>query len=417
MKSILTLAWRNIGRNRRRTILTTVAIAFAVMFVLFVQGYMKGILDNFVQNLIQNDTGHVKVAAKEFLRLERILPKEHLIFDSASIEEKIAQMPEIQSTTKRIKFHLVLSHQDKNEPCLGIGIIPSGEKDFLDLEEHIIEGNYLQDSSSEMIIGYSLADKLGVSPGDELLAVTTDINYSTYALTFKVAGLFRTGLATLDKHFFYIPLQKAQILLDCEGAVHEILLFLKDPDEAPTVASNIQEILKKEYRDMTIAAVPWQQHFMIRSYMPYANSFIFVFMLIILFISALVILNTMLMAVLERTHEIGIIKSLGMRDRTINMMIFMESFFIGLIGSAIGGILGTALTLYTQKVGLDFSKFMDKFDTPIPIISSMIHPQFSVRIVVVSVIFALAIALLSALYPSIKASRMTPVEALRSSLK
>jgi len=417
MKGIVTLAWRNIGRNRRRTLLTTIAIAIAVMFVVFVQGYMKGILDNFVQNLIRNDTGHIKLAAKEFLRLERTLPKEHLIFDSVSIEEKILQMPEIQSKTERIRFHLVLSHRDRNEPCLGIGINPSGEKDFLGLDKHIIEGSYLRDSSSEMILGYRLANKLGVSPGDELLAVTTDINYSTYALTFKVAGLIRTGLATLDKHFFYIPLDKAQVLLDCKGAVHEILILLKNPDEAPKVAASIQEMLRDEGRGETIAAVPWQQHFMVRFYMPYANSFIFVLMLIILFIAALVILNTMLMAVLERTHEIGIIKSLGMRDRTISMMIFLESLFIGLIGSAVGGFLGSALTLYTQKFGLDLSQFMDKFETPVPIVSSMIHPQFSMRILALSVIFALATALLSSLYPSIKASRMMPVEALRSSLK
>lgn len=417
IKNIFKFAWRNIWRNWRRTALTSSAIAFAVISILFAQSYMTGIFENFGINLIKTETGHVRIASREFLRMERILPKDQLVYDSQNVEESLSALPGIVSMTERIKFHLILSHGEKNEPCIGVGINPEQEINYLDLRQSLLQGNYLRSSSPEMIIGHKLAEKIGASVGDELLAVTTDINYSTYALTFTVAGIFRTGFSYLDKSFFYIPLAKAQELLDCQGSVHEILLLVKDPNQAPKTASEIQNLLKEKGLNTALAVVPWQDHFMIKIYMPFASNFFASILMVIMLISALVILNTMLMAVLERTHEIGVIKSMGMRNKEIVFLILAESLFIGLIGTGIGGIIGSALSIYTQSTGLDFSQALDAVDIPIPYMTSVLYPKFSLKILLTSASFALVTTIIATLYPARKAAKIEPAEALRSSLK
>ena len=416
MKKLIKLAWRNIWRNWRRTILTSLAVAFGMISIIFTYSYIKGMSESIYQNLIDTELGHVKIASREFLRLERIMPREHLVYNAQSIETGISSLPGISAMTERIKFRLILSSEAENEPCLGIGINTEQEKNFFDLRQHLIQGSYFRESAAEMLIGDGLAQKLGVHLGDELLAVTTDINYSTYALTFTVAGIFKTGFSFMDKNFFYIPIEKAQELLDCQGAAHEILLLLEDAEKATEISSEILAFLKENELKETLTAIPWQDNFFL-TYLPFANIMVGSILLIIMLITALVILNTMLMAVLERTHEIGIIKSMGMRNGGIMALILVESTFIGLLGVFIGGLIGSGLSLFAQSTGLDFTRMMEKMEFEFAFVSPIIYPKFTLGILLGAAVFCLVTTIVAAFYPARKASQMEPVEALRTSMK
>ena len=416
MKKIIQLAWRNIWRNWRRTILTSLAVAFGMISIIFSYSYLEGITESIYKNLIDIEIGHVKIVSREFLRLERILPREHLVYNLKELEADISSLPGISATTERIKFHLILSSEDENEPCVGIGINPEQEKNFFDLRQHMIQGSYFQEPAAEMLIGDGLAQKLGVGLGDELLAVTTDINYSTYALTFRVAGIFKTGFTFMDKNFFYIPIDKAQELLDCQGAAHEILLLLDDAENAKEISSRISAILNDKGLEDTLTVLAWQDNFWM-SYLPFAEIIFSGILIIIMLIAALVILNTMLMAVLERTHEIGIIKSMGMRNGGVVSLILVESTFIGLLGVFIGGMIGSGLSLLAQNTGLNFTRMMEKMEFEFAFFSPIIYPKFTFGILLLAVGFGLVTTLAAAIYPARKASRMEPVEALRTSMK
>jgi putative ABC transport system permease protein len=418
--NIFKFGWRNLLRNKRRTYLTLTAVAIGVMSMIFAKSYFGGIFNNVTDTVIKTQAGHIRMVHKEFLRLERIMPKEHLVTDLNRVKTDISRIPDVKLISEQIKFNVLANHENANEPAVAFGIDPAKADKILDLSSTIVNGKYFDDSGSGLIIGKKLAEKLKVTVNDELLLVTTDINYSTYALPFNIAGIFETGFSSLDKHILYIPIQKAQEMLDCGDAAHEILVFLKDREKAGMVCEKIKKIFSENDLDHSIMIIPWQKNDMIES-IPSLMAIFDVIIGIIMFIVALVILNTMLMAVMERYHEIGVIKALGFKNSEVFSMILVEALYIGTIGSVIGGIFGGALSAYLEKTGIDVMQltggFIEKIDIPVPYLDKVIYFDLTPSILLGSLIFGIFAALVAVLYPAVKSSRMQPVEAFRSELK
>jgi putative ABC transport system permease protein len=421
-RNIFKFGWRNLTRNKRRTFFTILAIAVGVLTLVFARSYIKGIINTANNAMINTEIGHVKIAHKEYLRLNRIMPKEYLVRDLSALRNGLAGFPGVVSINERIKFHVLLSHGDINEAAVAVGFDPVREDKNMELSKVIVKGSYFGESHQglDLIIGKQLAEKLEVTVNDELLLVTTDVNYSTYALPFKVIGIFDTGFAAMDKHLLYIPLPKAQEMLDCGDAAHEILVFLKDPAKSWETCEKIENILSQKDPDHSIQVIPWQKDDLIE-FLPTVSDIYDVIIGIVMFIVALVILNTMLMAVMERYHEIGVIKALGFKNREVFTMILVEAFYLGCIGAVIGGIIGGTLSAVIEKTGIDFNQMsggmMEKIDIPVPFFGRIIYPDFTLTILVGSIIFGIIVALIAVLYPAFKSSKMLPVEAFRSELK
>lgn len=418
--NLLKFSWRNIWRNKRRTFLTLLAIAVGVFSLVFAKSYITGILNTSIELVIKTEAGHVSIAHEEYLRLKRILPKEYMVKDLSGLEDEISALPGVETTRAQIKFNVMLSHDESNEIGLAIGIEPEKTDKIMELSETVVAGDYLNGSGLEVIIGNKMAEKLGVKVNDELLLVTSDINYSTYALPFKIVGIFETGFPHYDKHILYIHIEKAREMLDCGDSAHEVLVFLQDPGQSNDIANRVEHILKQKNPESPIRVTPWQQHDLL-SFWPMAEGIWEKILGIIMLIVALVILNTMLMAVMERYHEIGVIKAMGFKNREAFSMILIEAFYLGAIGSVIGGILGGSLSAVLEKTGIDFSKMtggvMENIDVPIPLFSKMLYPDFTFEILVSSIIFGIMIALIAVLYPAFRSAKMSPVEAFRSELK
>ena len=421
--NIFKFAWRNTWRNRRRTILTLVAIAVGVMSLVFAGSYIGGIINSAGEATIKTQVGHVRVVHKEFLRLERIMPKEHLVTGLTGLKKDISAIPGVETVNERIRFNVLLNREDVNEAGIAFGIDPGKTDKIAELSKSIVAGRYFSDSDRglNLVIGKKLAARLKAAVNDELLLVTTDINYSTYALPFKIVGIFETGYSYLDKHMLYIPLQKAQKMLDCRDAAHEILVFIKEPAAARAVCEKVEKILSKNDPNHSIRVIPWQENGMMKS-LPALSSIFKKVMGIIMLIVALVILNTMLMAVMERYHEIGVIKALGFKNREVFAMILVEAFYIGTIGSVIGGFFGGTLSAVLEKTGIDMQKLtagmMEKIDIQVPfLMGKYLYPDFTFSGLFGAMSFGLIVALIAVIYPAVKSSRMLPVEAFRSELK
>jgi len=425
LKNIFKFAWRNIWRNKRRTALTLLALVIGISCVVFARSYVAGLMNTVTESLVKMQTGHVRIAHKEYLRMERILPKEFMVEGSEKINTALQKDKEIDMRlfSQRVKFHVMMSHGDYNESGIAVGIDTMAEEKNLKLSGSIVSGSYFkgEDPGLNMIIGSKLAKKLNLKVNDELLLVTTDINFSTYALPFNVAGIYETGFSTMDKLMLYIPLKHARKMLDCGTASHDVLVYLNDPSKAVAAAKKIKAMIGAEAGGGEISVVPWQEDGMIADTLPMMQSVYGKMLGIIILVVALVILNTMLMAVMERYHEIGVMKAMGFKNRESFMMIMVEALYIGVIGSLTGGILGGSFAAYLEKTGFDFSKMMDetvmeKVDMPIPIFGTMLYPDFSAVIFVTSVIFGIIVTLLAVIYPAMKSSRMQPVDAFRSQL-
>jgi len=421
LKNIFKFAWRNIWRNKRRTLFTTMAIAMGMITLIFAKSYIGGIMTNSVESVVKTQIGHIRIVHNEYLRLERIFPKEYLITNISKVRKLLSSITQIKHIDERIKFTLLLSYKDVNEPCMAIGVDPIAINKSMDLSETVTKGRYFDSDQTKLIIGKGLADKMGVDVNNELLLVTTDINYSTYALPFDIEGIFETGYSVFDKHVLYIPIEKAREMLDAPETAHEILIFIQNPAEAEMVAQRIKSILDQNFPDNQYQVIPYQQADMVRSFLPMVEKIYGKIIMIIMLIVGLVILNTMLMAVMERFHEIGILKAMGLKNYNIITMIFVEAFCIGTIGAVIGGVIGGALSAYVEKTGINFEQMMgpeiwDKMDIPIPFFSKIMYPDFTMEILISSVIFGIFITLLAVVYPAYKSSKMLPVDAFRSKL-
>jgi len=408
---IFKLAFRNVKRNSRRSILTASAVAVTVMSLIFAHSYFKGITEGLYRNLIRTEVGHIRISDRNFLRRERMLPLDDLVSQSNAIEKICRQTKGVKLVTPRLRFHVMLSHNDENEIALATGLDVEREKNTMPLFNDIIAGNYLLPNSNNMILGNGLAEKLGVNVGDSLIIITRTVYYSQDAMVLRVAGIFHTGFQNIDDHNFYLPIESARLLLDAENMASEILVFISDLDQTKKITT---EIKTKLAGFDNLAVIPWYENMYIRDLRPYMQKVMGSLFGIIMFIAALVIINTMLMAVLERTHEMGIMMAMGLKGRDLLTLFLLEAGLIAIIGGLVGAALGSGLAIYSEIHGLDFSQMAGKFDMPIPMFKdNTIYPNFTITGLLQGFIFGLITAIIAAFIPCFKAAKLVPTEAIR----
>jgi putative ABC transport system permease protein len=402
------IALRNILRNKRRTALTGMSIMIAVMVAIYLWSLISGVVDGLFDNFIRLTSGHVRVLNSEYVKREKMMPLESNISGYKNVSKIIAANPEVTLTSPRIKFGVLLDNEGNNKPTMGMGIDPQkGEKVF-SLSKQIIKGRAIVSGKEEINIGDKLAKELGLKVGETLTIVTQTAYGSIAAMNLKIVGIFRFGVPSFDGTIFFMPLDKAQELLDLEGAATEIFVLLKDQNRAPLIAKEIEEKLGSDY-----AAVPWQDQGIIFFYMNIAKYMYGTIYFIILFLASFTILNTMFMSVLERTKEIGMMKSLGMRDRQVMGVILIEAMLIGVFASFVGMLLGAGIAYYLATEGIDFTQLfesMGEFNMPL---SYVYRAVFRWTIILFGFCMGVVFSVVASIPPALRASKMEPTEALR----
>jgi len=403
------MAWRNVWRNPRRSILTMCAIVFASLLLVFMLSFQFGSYDTMINASVKIATGHIQVQAKDYLdkRDMRLVVR-----NSAELADILEKTPEVTSHTSRTNAFSLVSSEQRTYGVLVVGIDPPKEARVSTLKSLIRQGEYLSGSDwDQALIGKLLAKNLRVGLGDELVILGQGLDGSVAATVVKIKGIFSSGQDEFDRHTLHIPLKYFQEVYTMDGAVHEVVVLGESLKKVQEIKRRVAADITHINKDGQLVVLDWMELIpgLIQAIqMDLISGFVFYIILIV--VVAFSILNTFLMAVFERTREFGVLLAVGTTPGRLAKLLMLESSAITLIGIVSGIILGSLVTWYFQVHGIVISgatEIMKHYGLP-----ERIYPQLSVLSVAIGAGIVLVITLLTALYPAFKARRLRPVEAM-----
>ncbi len=402
------IALRNIFRHGRRTVLSISAIAVAAMSVLLFAGLMRGMQEDMKCNSFNFGEGEIRIRHELFDRYEYMNPMHYVVEDYRGLVERVMELADVRTVSPRVVVPAGAFRGERLITARGLGIDLDLERQYQEIDELIVSGRAPQPDAPEALLGVRLAERLGVEPGDMVTFQTQTRSRRSNAFTVDVVGLAGFPVAAIDRTTFLMPIEPAARFLRMGDAAVELLVKSESGDSA-TLADRINTEVD-ERGPTGVRATTWMEAGFAYPTVQLADAWLVVFAGFFLALAITVIVNTTLMAVRERTREIGTLAALGMRDRTIVRLFTTEAFYIGAIGTAIGIGLGLAASAVLGVTGIDVSARMDAADINI---ASILYPVLSAAAVLRVAAATLVVSTLAALFPSAAAARMKPVEALR----
>jgi ABC-type lipoprotein release transport system permease subunit len=406
MRLYLRLAWRNIWRYRRRTLIVVLAIALGLALMMWYDGLIAGFDQAIYGNAIKVLGGNIQVYAEGYhskTNSNALLP---LADDQAVVKAALAQ-PQVLAATRRITTGGLATSREGAFAVEITGIEPEKEKDVNLAAQHVIAGRYLTSSDADMIlIGKGLADAMDIQVNDRITLVGQATHAQTRQRTMTVAGIFDLGMPDLEKRTIYVSLSEAQDLYGLTGQTSEVAIVLKQLGDEGVVIAKLRPILPGYEIDS------WETNFPeLQATINTKSGAMNIFGVIMVLIAAIGILNMLLMAVYERTREIGLLGAMGLKPRQISFLFILEGTLIGLVGVVVGIILGLLINGLLKQVGLDFTQYAS-LTSYMALISGRVYPTWGVDKLLWRSLTVAIISALAAFYPAREAAQREPADAL-----
>ncbi|HJP04042.1 MAG TPA: FtsX-like permease family protein [Gammaproteobacteria bacterium] len=408
MALFLRIAWRNVARNQRRTFITLAAIASGLAAIIVFFGLSNGFHDQWITNSVRVYTGHIVVFAENY-RDDRNLNR--AISNIDDLTARLEILPGVEAVTPRIHINGLVSTARNSSVAVIRAVDPARETQINGLRERIIVGSYFEDDAHrQILLGYKMAKRLNADPGEKIVLMVQGADGSIGAELFRLQGIFRIGAIDLDGSLAIIGLADGQNLAAMDDKVTEAVLILDSPSEVAATAG----VLATELDGSAYEILQWDELLpQAKEMIGLSNVFTYILLVIILIVVSLGILNTMLMSIMERTREFGIMRALGTRPAQIVRLVLLEAICLGVLGVLLGVSLGVAINGFLGTSGIDLSRWsgaMDLISSLKPVIYPTIHPG---RIAIAAFAAFLA-TLLAAIYPALRAARLSPAAAIRS---
>ena len=402
---IFQLGWRNIWRNKRRTAVILTAVVIGVWSMLFLSAFMRGIADRMVVNSISTLTGHIQIQNKEF-RNDPVI--EHLIEKPDAIVSSLSVLPPSARWTTRLRLNAVANNARHSGGVVMVGIQPGREAGISFIGDAVKEGRYLNEEDPYgIVVGKALLEKFETKIGYKLVLMSQGTDGEIASRAFRIAGVYRAELEATEKTYVFTTVAAAQKMLKAEGQVSEIAILLDNYRNADAVAQTI----RASVTDHTVTVYTWKELLpMVTAVLKMYDGFIFFWFIVVFIAMGFGLVNTILMAVFERVREFGLLRSLGMKPRLVIAEVLAESFFLLVIGTVAGNILGFATVAALSGHGIDLSAFAQGME--FVGMSRVIFPVVYPKDVVTADVTVFVLGLLISLYPAVKASRFSPVEAM-----
>ena len=395
MLQLFKMAFRDLGRNRRRTFFSALAVAIGLALLMLMSSVINGEMGNAIQSAILLQSGHIQIRSATFDENKSSLKWEDLVVNPDQVAAQVSALPQVKAATPRLFASGFLSTGDESAGVKIYGIDPDSAAND-PYRMGLLDGSFLAaDDREGLLIGKPAADKLHLQVGDTVgLSVNTS-NGDVLEQVFTIRGIYSTNTYAFDAATILLPLAKAQAITQTENHASTIFILLNNDADTDSVVSALQgqnlEILS--WRDMNQLIVEFETM---------ANSYIAFFYLIILAITASVIVNTLIMSVYERTREIGILSAVGMRGSRILGLFLAESSFLAVGGVILGLALGWGAVqlfningFYIGNMGL--SGFL---------VGDTIRAQLMLDDILNLSAMTFIVTLLAGLYPAITASRL-----------
>ncbi|MAE94825.1 MAG: hypothetical protein CL910_09210 [Deltaproteobacteria bacterium] len=407
----LRLAWRNIGRNLRRTGLTVAATVFAVFLVILSVTLQHGVHEKMVEDAVRVLSGHVQVSGEDYLD-QRTL--EQYVEVGPELLERLEATRGVVGVAPRVVGFGLVSKGSSTNGVAVFGVDPEREGRVSTLPTRMVEGEFLAPGGQGgILLGGRLANNLGARLGDELLLYSVAYSLETAYELYTVQGILRLPEPALDRTLVLLSLQDAQTFFAYGNKVSEVALLADHAGEVGPILAELAGGVRGS-DGAALAVHSWNE------VMPELEQFIFlddagayIILFILVVVVAFGILNTILMSVLERVRELGVMLALGLKPGSIFRVVYLESMMLAGLGLLIGLVLAIPTALHLEQNPIPMGEEMAGVAELVamdPVVTFVLHPSTPIGAALV----ILFVAALAALYPAIKASRSRPVDALRS---
>lgn len=408
MRFVLRVAWRNLWRHRRRTLITASAMGVGVALCMASIALQDGMFLQMFDVMVTDSLGHVQLHHPDYPGKRRL---HDTLADGAALVAQTEALDGVEGTAPRLEAFALAGGERRSAGAQLRGVSPAREHALTGIAHAVVDGAWLADDAAmQAVVGVDLADELKVSVGDELVVVGQDAYGGLANDLFTVVGIARSGKTAMDRGGVWLHLRDLQSFQALDDQLHELLIVGDDAERAGGL------------RD-AVAALPAAQGALVRTWrtadpgtasmMDTSSASGLILLAVILSVSALGILNTMLMSVFERMREFGVLRALGLRPRTLIQVVVAESLLLAGVATGIGLLLGGALDLWLVTQGIDFSVDGEGLSfsgvTLDPVIRGHVRPEG----IVLTVGAVLVCTLAAAVWPALRAARLEPVDAMR----
>lgn len=407
--NILTLAWKNLWRNRRRTLITLAALGFGLMLVQAQHNLSMGVHTRLVDSGVRAGSGHIAIYRGDYIdsRDEKLsYPPEELI-------SEVARLKGVEQVLPRVYLPGLAQSSRESRGILLTGVDPHAEAAINPfLKKHPRNKSIRSLKGRDALIGSKLLRELKIGEGSKFVITVQSRQGELISELFRVRGVVHTGIKQVDNSLIMVGWKRAAAMGGISGEIHELAVVLKNARDDQTVFPAMEKLLQGKG---DLNAVAWEKAMpnlanAIR--LDYANTkFLSVVILLIVTIG---VVNTLLMSVMERIREFGVILALGATPARLRRMVLAEALILGLLSMLIGTLLGSLATWYLVAYGIDLRGFISEtLEFGGVVFDPVLHATWDLCRMAQIALYVLVLCLIASLYPAVKAARVTPVEAMR----